>query len=157
MKKVIYSLLIVLGVIILSGCGKEIDFSKTNHIVCKKTEVNASDTTSTTMTFSYDKNEKLSWFKIESDTVYNNNMSKEAIEITEKTMKLISKTIGAGFKSEIGENRLYISFNGNVKALKLLMKQLNKNYKDDLVSGDTKQEALTDLTKEGYTCEDIKK
>ena len=35
------------------------------------------------------------------------------------------------------------------------MKQLNKDYDESKVIGDTKQEALTELSQEGYTCEDI--
>ena len=157
MKKIVYSLLIVFGIVLLTGCGKEVDFSKTNHIVCKKVEDKTSDTTTTIMTFSYDKEEKLSNFKVESDTTYKQAMSQKATELTAKTMGLISKTLGVAFQSEVSENRFYFSFSGNIKALKLLMEKLDKNYKDELVTGDTKTEALTDLTKEGYTCEDIKK
>ena len=37
------------------------------------------------------------------------------------------------------------------------MKKLNDNSKEINVKGDTKEEALRELTKEGYTCKDIKK
>ena len=45
MKKIVYSLLIVFGIVLLTGCGKEVDFSKLNHVTCTKTEAKASDTT----------------------------------------------------------------------------------------------------------------
>lgn len=154
MKRVIYSLLIVLGIVLLSGCVKNIDFSKTPHIVCKKLEINSNEDTTTIMTFSYDKNEKLQDFRIESNTNYKQAIPKETLEIARNAMKLISRTIGLGFKSEVSENRLYFSFDGNIKSLEVLMKQLNKESRDKEIVGDTKQEALTELTKEGYTCED---
>ena len=157
MKKIVYSLLIVFGIVLLTGCGKEVDFSKLNHVTCTKTETKANDTTTTVMTFSYDKEEKLSNFKVESDTTYNQAMSEKATRLTAKTMGLISKTLGVAFNSEVSENRFYFSFSGNIKALKLLMEKLDKNYKEELVTGDTKSEALNDLTKEGYTCQDYKK
>ena len=65
--------------------------------------------------------------------------------------------LSEGFKSEVSDNRFYFSFSGNIKALKLLMEKLDKSYSESLVAGDTKSEALTELTKEGYTCEDFKK
>ncbi len=156
MKKIVYSLLVVLGVFLLAGCGK-VDFSKTSHISCKKTEDKASETTTTTMMFTYNKDGKINDFQVESDTTYKTAMSKEVMEITAKAMKLIGKPLGLGFKSEVSENRLYFSFSGNIKAFKVLMKQLNKDYKEELVTGDTKEEALSELAKDGYTCEDIKK
>lgn len=157
MRKIVYSLLIVFGIVLLTGCGKEIDFEKTSHVVCTKVEEKAVDTTTTKMTFAYDKAEKLTNFKTESDTVYKNSMPKQATEIAAKTMGLISKTLGVSFKSEVSDNRFYFSFSGNIKALKLLMEKLDKSYSESLVAGDTKSEALTELTKEGYTCEDFKK
>ena len=157
MKKIVYSLLIVFGIVLLTGCGKEVDFSKLNHVTCTKTETKASDTTTTVMTFSYDKEERLSNFKVESDTTYNQAMSEKATRLTAKAMGLISKTLGVAFNSEVSENRFYFSFSGNIKALKLLMEKLDKNYKEELVTGDTKSEAIADLTKEGYTCQDYKK
>lgn len=156
MKKIVYSLLVVLGVFLLAGCGK-VDFSKTSHISCKKTEDKANETTTTTMMFTYNKDGKINDFQVESDTTYKTAMSKEVMEITAKAMKLIGKPLGLGFKSEVSENRLYFSFSGNIKAFKVLMKQLNKDYKEELVTGDTKEEALSELSKDGYTCEDIKK
>lgn len=156
MKKIGLSLVIVLGVILLAGCGN-IDFSKTSHIICSKTEENSVDTTTTVMTFSYDKNEKIENFKVETNTIYKNSMSKEAMEITEKAMKLIGTTMGLGFESSVTDNSIAYSFSGNIKTFKVLMKQLNKDYKEENVTGDTKQEAITELSKDGYTCEDIKK
>ena len=38
MKKIAYSVLIIFGIILLTGCTKNINFSKTSHIVCTKTE-----------------------------------------------------------------------------------------------------------------------
>ena len=157
MKKIVYRLLNVFGIVLLTGCGKEVDFSKLNHVTCTKTEAKASDTTTTVMTFSYDKEEKLSNFKVESDTTYNQAMPEKATRLTAKAMGLISKTLGVAFNSEVSENRFYFSFSGNIKALKLLMEKLDKNYKEELVTGDTKSEAIADLTKEGYTCQDYKK
>lgn len=156
MKKIVLSLVLVLGLIILTGCGKEVNFNKTPHIVCQKTEVNSQNTTLSTMTFSYDKNEKLEDFKVEENVLYQQSMSKEALNITAKAMKLIGKAMGLGFKSEVSENRLYFSFSGNIKSLELLMKKLDNEKKVNSAVGDTKSEALQELTKEGYTCEDYK-
>ena len=155
MKKIGLSL-IVLGIILLAGCGK-VDFSKTSHIICSKTEENSVDTTTTVMTFSYDKNEKIDKFKVETNTIYKNSMSQEAMKITESAMKLIGTTMGLGFESSVSDNSIAYSFSGDIKTFKVLMKQLNKEYKDENVTGDTKQEAITELSKDGYTCEDIKK
>lgn len=157
MKKIAFSLLLVFGIVLLTGCGKTVDFNKVSHLTCKKTEVNVNETTVTTMTFSYDQNEKLNDFLVESDTTYNRTMSKEAMNITAKAMKLISRATGLGFKSEVSENRLYFSFNGNIKSLKVLMKRLDKDYNEEKVFGDTKSEAITELAKEGYSCQDYKK
>lgn len=156
MKRIVYSLLVIFGVVLLTGCGKEVNFNKTPHVICQKTEVNSQDTTLSTMTFSYDKNEKLEDFKVEEDVIYQQPMSKQALNITAKAMKLIGKAMGLGFKSEVSENRLYFSFSGNIKSLEALMKRLDKEYKANNTVGDTKSEALQELTKEGYTCEDYK-
>lgn len=156
MKKIVLALIIVFSIILLTGCGK-VDFSKTSHIECQKTETNSSDTTTTTMVFSYDKNEKINDFKIDANVVYKQTMSQEAIEITEKTLKLIGKIPGIDFESSVGDNSLNYSFSGNVKMLKVLMKQIDKNYDESKVMGDTKSEALKELTKEGYSCKDYKK
>lgn len=156
MKKIFLSILLVVGIILLAGCRK-VDFSKTSHIVCKKTEYNTNDIHTSTLTFAYDKNEKIGDFGIEEYIKYNQPMSKEAIEITQKTMKLISKALGASFESEISDNSFKYSFTGNIKVFKALMKKLNDNSKEINVKGDTKEEALYELTKEGYTCKDIKK
>ena len=154
MKKIVLCLSIVLWVILLTGCGKA-DFSKTKRIVCTKVEDNSNDTTTTILTLSYDKNEKLNNFMAESNIVYKKSMSQKAIEITEKAMKLIGSIPGISFDSKVGDNSLYYSFSGNVKFLKTLMKQLDENYDESKVTGDTKSEALTELSNEGYTCEDI--
>lgn len=156
MKKIVFSLIIVFGIVLLTGCGK-VDFSKVSHIECVKTESNSSDTTQTTMIFSYDKNEKINDFKVSSDVTYKTTMSPEAIKVTEKAMKLIGSIPGISFESQVRDNGLYYGFTGNIKMLKILMKQLNKNYDDSKVIGDTKTEALSELTKEGYTCKDYKK
>ena len=79
------------------------------------------------------------------------------MEITEKAMKLIGTTMGLGFESSVTDNSIAYSFSGNIKTFKVLMKQLNKDYKEENVTGDTKQEAITELSKDGYVCEDIKK
>lgn len=156
MKKIVYSLLVVLGVFLVTGCGKEVNFNKVPHIICQKTEVNSSNTTLSTMTFSYDENNKINDFKVEEDVIYQQPMSKQALAISEKAMSLISKTTGLGFKSEISENRLYVSFSGNIKMFKKLMKQLDKNYIETVEKEETKEDAIKELTQEGYTCEDYK-
>lgn len=157
MKKVVYSLLIVFGVILVTGCGKEVDFSKTDYIVCSKYENKGTNNTNTILTFSYDQNEKIDNFMIESDINYNDAVSKQASEVIAKTMRLISKTLGLSFKSQVEDKRLYYSFSGNINTFKTLMKQLDKSYNEDKIKGDTKQEAIDELTKDGYTCHDIKK
>ena len=154
MKKIILSLVIVLGIILLTGCGK-VDFSKTKHLECNKTENNINDTTSTTMLLSYDKNGKINDFRIDTSIIYTKTMSKEALELTAKTLKLIGKIPGISFESEVGDNSLHYSFTGNIGLLKTVMKQLNKNYDESKVVGTTKSEALTELSKDGYTCQDI--
>ena len=156
MKKIVYSLLIVFGLILLTGCGKEVDFSKTQHIVCKKVEVNSHDTTTTELTFSYDKDGKLGAFKADSDVIYSQAMSPKATELTAKAMGLISKTLGIAFKSEVSENELHFTFSGNIKVFKKLMQKLDKNYIGTNVNDDTKEEAIKELTQEGFTCEDFK-
>lgn len=156
MKKIIYSLLIIFGIVLLTGCGK-IDFSKSSRLVCSKTEDKSNETTTTIITLSYDKNEKIENFMAESNVVYKTTMSQEALQITEKTMKLIGKIPGINFESKVGDNSIYFNFSGNIKMLKTIMKQLDKNYNESKVTGDTKREALDGLTKDGYSCEDIKK
>lgn len=156
MKKIVLSLAIVLGVILLAGCGK-VDLSNSPRLVCSKVEEKSSDTTTTILTLSYDKNEKIDNFAVESNIVYKNTVSQEALEITEKAMRLIGKIPGISFDSKVGDNSLYFSFSGDIKFLKTLMKQLDKDYDESKVTGDTKSEAITSLTKDGYTCEDIKK
>ncbi|MBR5370038.1 MAG: hypothetical protein IK137_01905 [Bacilli bacterium] len=156
MKKIVFSLVLVLGIILLAGCGK-VDLSKSSRIVCTKVDDNSSDTVTTVLTISYDKNEKIENFMSESNVVYKTTMSQQALEITEKTLKLIGKIPGLSFESKVGDNSLYYSFSGNVKFLKTVMKQLNKNYDESKVTGDTKSEALLELQNDGYTCEDIKK
>ena len=61
MKKVVLSLLVIAGIVLLTGCGK-VDFSKSSHITCSKTEQNSSDTTTTVLNLAYDKNEKITVF-----------------------------------------------------------------------------------------------
>lgn len=155
MKKIVLSLVLVLGVILLTGCGK-VDLSKSSRLVCTKVEDKTSDTTTTILTLSYDKNEKLEKFMVEENVAYKVTMSETAIKITEKAMKLIGSIPGISFDSKVGDNSLYYSFSGDVKFLKTLMKQLDKNYDESKVTGDTKSEALKELAEEGYTCEDIK-
>ena len=156
MKKIVLSTLVILGIVLLTGCGK-VDFSKTSRIVCTKTESNASENTTTIMTLSYDNNEKIENFMVEESVQYNKTMSAEALQITEKAMKLIGSIPGISFESKVGDNGLYYSFSGNIGMLKTLMKQLNKNYSEDKIVGDTKQEAILELSNDGYYCEDIKK
>jgi hypothetical protein len=155
MKKIVFSLLLVFGVLLLTGCGN-IDFNKVPHIICTKTEDKVNDTTIETIIFAYDKNEKLGAFKVVEDVQYKTPMSTESMEYTAKTMKAISKLMGANFESEVGNNSFRYSFTGNIKAFKILMEKLDSNS-NKTITGDTKQEALTSLTKEGFTCEDVKK
>lgn len=156
MKKVVLSLLVIVGIVLLTGCGK-VDFSKTSHIACSKTEQNSSDTTTTILNLAYDKNEKITDFEVIADVQYNKQMSEEAIKIVEKTLQLVGAIPGISFKSSVGSNSLNYSFSGNIKMLKVVMKNVNKDYSEDKVTGDTKSEALSELTEDGYTCEDIKK
>jgi len=155
MKKIVLSLVLVVGVILLAGCGK-VDLSKSSRIVCSKVEDKSSDTTTTILTLSYDKNEKINNFMVESNVLYKTTMSETAIKLAEKAMKLIGSIPGISFDSKVGDNSLYYSFSGDIKFLKTLMKQLDKDYDESKVTGDTKSEALKELTEEGYTCEDIK-
>lgn len=156
MKKIVLSLVLVLAVILLTGCGK-VDLSKSSRLVCTKVEDKASDTTTTVLTLSYDKDGKIENFMAESNVVYKTTMSQQALEIAEKAMKLIGSIPGISFDSKVGDNSLYYSFSGNVKFLKTIMKQMNKDYDESKVTGTTKSEALNELTKEGYICEDITK
>ena len=156
MKKIVLSLVIVLGVILLTGCGK-VDFSKSSRLVCSKIEDKSNDTTTTVLTLSYDKNEKIENFMAEENIVYKKSMSQEALQITEKTMKLIGKIPGINFESKVGDNNIYFNFSGNIRMLKTIMKKLDKTYDESKITGDTKSEALKELTKDGYICEDIKK
>ena len=157
MKKIVYSLLIVLSVLLVTGCAKEIDFSKTNHIICKKGEEKNNNITNTVLTFSYDENEKLKDFQVEADITYKTTQSKEATELAAKTIKLLAKPLGLFAKTRVGDNSFYFSFSGSIDGFKTIMKQLDKSYTEANVTGDTKSEALNELTKEGYSCEDIKK
>ncbi|MBO7079898.1 MAG: hypothetical protein J6W64_08840 [Bacilli bacterium] len=156
MKKVVLSLLVIVGIVLLTGCGK-VDFSKTSHIACSKTEQNSSDTTTTILNLAYDKNEKITDFEVIADVQYNKQMSEEAIKIVEKTLQLVGAIPGISFKSSVGSNGINYKFSGNIKMLKVVMKNVNKDYSEDKVTGDTKSEALSELTEDGYTCEDIKK
>jgi hypothetical protein len=155
MKKIVLSLLIVFSVILLAGCGK-VDYENSPHITCTKTEDNSSETTSTKYTLVYDNNEKITAFKADLDITYKQQMPKEAFTITEKAMKVIGLTPGLDLVTETKDNGLYFSFSGKVKMLKILMKQLNGDYDENNITGDTKQEALNEFTSEGYTCEDYK-
>jgi len=157
MKKIVLSLLIVLSVLLVTGCAKEIDFSKTNHIICKKSEEKTSDITNSVITFSYDEKENLKDFQVETDVTYKVAQSKEATELAAKTIKLITKPLGLFAKTRVGDNSFYFSFSGSIKGFKTIMKQLDKNYVEANVTGDTKSEALEELTKDGYSCQDVKK
>jgi len=158
MKKIVLSILVVFGIVLLTGCGaSKLDLSKTSHIICRKTETKSSDITTTVLALAYDKNGKITDFKVDTDVQYIKQMSPEAIEIVEKTMKLIGKIPGISFESKVGDSSLYYSFSGNIKMFKTIMKQVNKDYDESKVTGDTKSEALKELTKDGYTCEDYVK
>ena len=156
MKKIVLSLVLVLGVILLTGCGK-FDLSKTSHITCTKSEAKSNEITTTVLNLAYDKNEKITDFQVDANIQYTKSMSQDAIKIIEKTLKLIGKIPGVSFESSVGENSLYYSFSGNIKMFKTIMKQVNKDYDESKVTGDTKSEALKELQNDGYTCEDIKK
>lgn len=156
MRKIILSILAVLGIVLLAGCGK-FDLSKTSHISCTKSEAKTSDITTTVLNLAYDKNEKITDFQVDTNVQYTKSMSQDAIKIIEKTLKLIGKIPGVSFESSVGENSLSYSFSGNIKMFKTIMKQVNKNYDESKVTGDTKTEALIELQKDGYTCEDYKK
>ena len=157
MKKIVLSLVVVLGVVLLTGCGGKLDLSKTSHIICRKTETKSSDITTTVLALAYDENEKITDFKVDTDIQYTKSMSPEAIKIVEKAMKLIGSVPGVNFESKVGDNSLYYSFSGNISMLKTIMKQTNKDYDESKVTGDTKAEALKELPKDGYTCEDYVK
>jgi len=157
MKKVVLSLILVLSVLLVAGCAKQIDFSKTNHIICKKSEEKTNDITNTVMTFSYDDNEKIKDFQVEADITYKTPQSKEAIELTVKTLNLITKPLGLFAKTKVNDNGFYFSFSGNIDRYKVLMKNLDGNYNETNINGDTKSEALSSLTKDGFSCEDVKK
>ena len=156
MKKVVLSLLVIAGIVLLTGCGK-VDFSKSSHITCSKTEQNSSDTTTTVLNLAYDKNEKITDFEVIANVQYNNQMSEEAIKIVEKTLQLVGAIPGISFESSVESNSLNYKFSGNINMLKVVMKNVNKDYSEDKVTGDTKAEALSELTEDGYACEDIKK
>ena len=156
MKKIVFSLVLVLGVILLAGCGK-VDLGKSSRLVCTKVEDKSSDTTTTILTLTYNKDEKLENFMAEGNVVYKTTMPQQALEIAEKAMKLIGSIPGISFDSKIGDNSLYYSFSGDVKFLKTIMKKINKNYDESKVTGDTKSEALKELQEDGYICEDIEK
>ena len=70
MKKIVLSLLIVLSVVLLAGCGK-VDFDNSPRVVCSKSESNSSETTNTKFTLLFDKNDKLTDFKADVDITYN--------------------------------------------------------------------------------------
>ena len=152
MKKIVLSLLIVLGVILLTGCGK-VDFENSPRIVCSKTETDYGETTNTKFTLLFDKNDKLTDFKVDADITYNQQMSQEALEISEKAIKAFDLIPGIKLESSTKANGLTFSITGKAKILKKLMRQLNKDYDESKITGDTKQEALEEFTGEGYTCE----
>ena len=152
MKKVVLSLLIVCAVVLLAGCGK-VDFDNSPRVVCSKTEYTSSDTTNTKFTLLFDKNDKLTHFKADVDITYNQQMSQEALNASEKAMKIIGMIPGLNLDTESKDNGLRFSFSGKVKMLKTLMQQLNKDYDESKITGDTKQEALDEFTSDGYTCE----
>jgi len=157
MKKIFLSVLLALTVLLVTGCGKEIDFNKTSHITCSKIEDKQEEKTSSTITLAYDKNEVVTDFKIETDITYKTTMTKEAAEITAKTMKLIAKVLGVNAKTETSDNRVYFGFTGNIKKLKSLMEHIDTDYKEKEFTNNTKSDALKGLTKDGFTCKDFKK
>lgn len=155
MKKIVLSLLIVFSVILLAGCGK-VDYENSPHITCTKLETNSADTTDTKYIFVYDKNNKITAFKVDVDITYNQQIPKETISITENAMKVIGMIPGINLATETRDNGLFFSFSGKVKMLKTLIKQLNGNIDESKITGDTKTEALEEFTKDGYTCVDSK-
>lgn len=157
MKKIAYSVLIIFGIILLTGCTKNINFSKTSHIVCTKTENGVDATTNRTLTFSYDKNEKIEDFKVEIDIKYKEEMSEDALNIISKAMKLTSKALKLNFESKVEKYRLYYSFTGNIKYYKELIAKLDEEYNEENIKDATKEEILSKLQKEGYSCKDNKK
>lgn len=153
MKKIVLSLLIVFSIILLTGCGQKVDYDNSPRVVCEKTESTSEGAVHSKYTLLFDNNDKLTHFKADVDIIYNRGMPQEAVSVTEKAMKLIGLTPGIDFSSEISENELKFSFAGKVKMLKTLMMQLNKDYNENSVTGDTKQEALEEFTRSGHTCE----
>ena len=152
MKKIVLSLLIVLSVVLLAGCGK-VDFDNSPRVVCSKSESNSSETTNTKFTLLFDKNDKLTDFKADVDITYNQAMSQEALSISGKAIKAFGLIPGLNLKSSTKDNGIVFSVSGRVKMLKTLMMQLNKDYDESKVTGDTKQEAIEEFTGDGYTCE----
>ena len=155
MKKIVLSLLIVFSVILLAGCGK-VDYEKSPHITCTKLETNSTDTTDTKYILVYDNKGKITAFKVDVDITYNQQLPKEAISITENAMKVIGMIPGINLVTETRDNGLFFSFSGKVKMLKTLMKQLNNDFDESKMTGDTKTEALEEFINDGYTCVDSK-
>ena len=155
MKKVFLSLLIVFCIILLTGCGSKVDYDNSPRVVCQKTESTSEGSVYSRYTLLFDKNDKLTHFKADVDIAYSQEMPKEAISVTERAMKLIGLTPGIDFESNMSEHELRFSFAGKVKMLKTIMMQLNNNYDENSITGDTKQEALKEFTSSGHTCEEF--
>ena len=103
------------------------------------------------------KNEKIEDFKVEIDIKYKEEMSEDALNIISKAMKLTSKALKLNFESKVEKDRLYYSFTGNIKYYKELIAKLDEEYKEENIKDATKEEMLSKLQKEGYSCKDNKK
>lgn len=151
MKKL--CLLFLIMILLFTGCSnKKPNFDDKSALICKKTFVEDKTTTNEKIILAYDKNEKINEFEFDIEYVYNHDISKKSMDVAMKGFEIFAKTLGIYFESVESNNSLKFIFAGDFQKFEQVFFEVINSDKKNI--NDKKNDALKELSKDGYDCVD---
>lgn len=157
MKKIVLSLLLVISVMLFSGCSsKPVDFTGKKTFTCTNENISSESKTTSYVTFSYDNKENLEEFELKSISTFSNDYSANLMYNLFSPISSAAKQSGLYFDTKKENNTISITTSGSFSKFASIIVKLNNLTGNEVgeIPNATKSDAFASFTESGYVCRD---
>lgn len=157
MKKIVLSLLLVISVMLFSGCSaKPVDFTRKKTFTCVDVNHDSDTSTTTYYTFSYDDKEILKEFELKSISTFSNEYSANMMYNLFSPVASLARRSGLYFDTKIDNTTVTIITSGSFSEFVSIVVKINNLTGNEVgeIPDATKSAAIEALSGNGTVCRD---
>ena len=157
MKKIVWSLLLVLSVMLFSGCSaKPVDFTGKKTFTCTHDDTSTDSSTTSIITFSYDDKENLELFEMKSISTFSSDYAADLMYNLLSPISITAKRSGVYIETKKENTTVTLITGGSFSKFASIISKMNgiNGIEIEEVPNSTKSEAISSFTESGYVCKD---